>query len=152
VYGVIYKIAKFIAKTFEARQGDIYTVGANTHNQGAFVPDGATADTCVACVRGETQMVTFAGIPEDVRREYHIPVVATGRFIEIDNHDFRLARDMVDFGTDHGQIDFVRLKGAHAHIGAVATHHDGYHKLLRHAGIAFMPSAQVAEKLALAAQ
>jgi hypothetical protein len=119
----------------EAKQGEVYRVDKNTYNQGAFVPLGSKAEDCVACVRNDTQMITFAKVPAKVRRDYGIGEVSIGRFIEVDvEGDHERSRDLVDFGNDHGQVDLVFLRGAHAYIGVATPGSEGYNRLMEAAG------------------
>ena len=126
--------SKRARKIIDAEVGDTYKVATNKYGQGAFVPIGETVEECVACVKGDTQMVTFAGIPVEVQKDYGVGPSAVGRFIEVDLFDYRLARDMVDFGNHHGQVDFAMLAGSHAHIGIANAGSGEYSKLVHLAG------------------
>lgn len=128
------KVAK---KMIDAKVGDVFKVDKNIYGQGAFVPPNTTVAECVACMRGDDQLVTFANIPGIVQKDYGVGKVAIGRFIEVNdpNGSHHLSRDMVDFGNDHGQVDLVLLVGAHAYVGKVIPGSGGYAKLMSAAGI-----------------
>lgn len=117
--------------------GEHVTVQANKYGQGALVPKGETVESCTACLRGDQQPITIAGIPEAVRKEYGFKDdVVVGRFIEIDTPDHRTARDLVAFDqTNIPPVDLADLQGAHVYIGVAVPGSEEYAELCNLAGI-----------------
>jgi hypothetical protein len=102
-----------------AKVGETYNVLANQFNHGAFVPQGETAQSCTACLRGNTQMVTFMNLPAMLANILGQKVVDGGvvaRFVEVDTGNHETSRDQIDCG-DGIVLDFKDFAGTRAYIG-----------------------------------
>ena len=111
--------SKTAKRTISAKEKETYTVESNHYGQGAFVPHGETVESCIACVKGNTQMVTFSNLPKQISKELGSMVVdgkVVGRFIEVETGNHETSRDMIAFGKEL-EVDFVELVGATAYMG-----------------------------------
>jgi len=105
----------------EAHEGEQYVVRVNDFGQGVFVPYGYDPADCVACVRGDTQMITFWNVPDRLVGHLDSEGFITGRFIEVDDPDYRLARDLVTLGEADAPtvVDLAEFAGSCAYIGVL---------------------------------
>ena len=114
--------SKHAKRHIDAKVGATYNVAVNAYGQGAFVPPGETVKSCTACLRGDSQKVTFHGLSAKLKHELGSIVKhgqVTGLFVEVDEKDdFEISRDQINFGNGI-IVDFADFAGSIAYIGVM---------------------------------